>query len=437
MDIARFPIFILCAGLSGLLPGPTRRVLSGEAEPPAAGPIARTPPGMKKGALQEVAKPLGRLLCLSWDRQGIKLDREVQEEGAKTKEQAVRELTNNFVKQGMPEEQAAKMAEMQAENGASGIDGLFGEICEAGGSRGGGLFSSGEDRSTHFQGAKLSGRMETGRGRFRVILSEQNEPGCQIDFQDDGDGRVRFIGCDADDTFFLRLTQRKDGGVRVILVRDKDVFQAQAASFAALRKEHRGMVEKDLLPLLRHLGVTPPPMPSDPAVKAQVLSRLCPPGDGERKAFGDAVRGLDDNDFQAREAASSKLGESYGRFREAIEKLLREGKLAPEAKNRLQSLAESKGREFKRIDAAVAALGLLEDPGFLVGLLDEAKGPDAEAVTAQLKKVTGQDLPGAAAWREWWEEKQKVERGNSPGNAPAAHAIPSKRTITASKAPVP
>ncbi len=413
MDITRFPIFILCAGLSGLLPGPTRRALSGEAGPSAGEDVAGTPPGMKKGALQEAAGPLGRLLWLSWEKQGIRLDREAQrEEDTKTKEQAARELANRCINQGMLEEEVAKIVEMLADR--EGL-GLFGEIRRAGGSSGWLVSSSDGENSVRFQGTKLCGRMETGRGCFRVILSEQNEPGCQIDFQDDGDGRVSIIGCDADDTFFLRLTQRKDGGVRVVLIRDRHVFHAQAASFAALWRAHRGPVEKDLLPLLRHLGVTPPLMPCDPAVKARVLSRLRPPGNEERKAFEGAVRGLNDNDFQAREAASRKLGESYGRFREAIEKLLREGPLAPEAKNRLQALAESKGREAKRFDAAVAALGLLDDPGYLVELLGEAKGADAEAVAVQLRKVTGQDLPDAAAWRKWREEKQEVKRDNSPG----------------------
>jgi hypothetical protein len=155
-------------------------------------------------------------------------------------------------------------------------------------------------------------------------------------------------------------------------------------------------------------------MPGDPAVRTEVLAQLRPLGDEERKAFEDLVRQLDANDFPAREAASRKLGEGYGRYREPIEKLLKDGKLAPEARNRLQSVVDAKGREVRRVAAAVAALGLLDDVDGLIGLLDEAKGPDAAAVVERLKKLTGQDLPDAAAWRKWRAAQAPAAGGSAP-----------------------
>jgi hypothetical protein len=379
-----------------------------EAEPEKPAPGGKVRPGFERGALQQVAKGVRKLLGLAWEKKGLQLDRERHEQYGRSKEEVAKEIEERFVKMGLDKEQAAKMAERQAAQDVSGLDTIFGELRAAAGGGSSGSSRGGDHLAMHFDGGQLAGRLDVNRREFRVVLSETAGPGRQLDFRDDGDGGLSIVSYGAEADFFLRVSQKKDGAFRVTHLRGKELFQGEAESFAAFCRRHPQYAADELLPLLKHLGIVPPPMADDPRVKAEVLSRLRPLSAEEQKEFEQALKGLDDNQFTAREAASKKLAAAYGRCRTLIAATLKEGQPSPEARQRLQGIVEKNSRDFGQIDAAVTALGLLDDPGCLVGLLDEAKGADLAAVCGRLRKLSGRELPAeAAAWKKWWAEAAK------------------------------
>jgi hypothetical protein len=167
-------------------------------------------------------------------------------------------------------------------------------------------------------------------------------------------------------------------------------------------------VAKTVFPLLRSLGIILPYEPTHPDVVQQALVRLRPTDAADVERTQALLKQLGDNTFSRREEASRLLSAGFCRWKDLI--MTAESAEADlEAKTRLQQILEEHAQdELDKRDACIDALGVLEDPAFLVGLLGCSGVADRKAVSARLARVAGKDLgqdPGA--WQEWLRQSVK------------------------------
>jgi hypothetical protein len=400
----RFVLIVLAAAA----PWPAARGRAGEK--PAA-------PGMADGKIQGVRKELRRLLGLAWKGRSLRLNRERWRGKAKSKEELIKELEAKYLARGMKKEDAAKWAKMSAGNRMEGSDvgALVEELRGAAGCNSYSRSGGGERFNMTFSGGGMIGRVKADATSFRLALTEEDDAERTVSFRDDGDGTVRIVVQSTDGDFFFCLVQDEKGACRVThLVGDK-LHKLAAKDFAEFFRKNRSYAQEKLLPLLEHMGIVPPLLPGNPELDKAVLARLRPLSDEERAAGEKLLAELDAEAFTAREAASKKLVAMFGRYRALILAKSKDPKASIEAKDRLDKVLEKCAAPYKRADEAIAALGLLEDPGYLVALLERAAAADRAALAAQLRKVTGQKLgEDPAAWKAWLA-KGKAGAEEKPG----------------------
>jgi hypothetical protein len=122
----------------------------------------------------------------------------------------------------------------------------------------------------------------------------------------------------------------------------EEILKLEGDSFLALCRERPDDVQHKLVPLLRQMGLSPPSMPDDAAVKAEVMARL------RRDAGGSAAGG-------AEEAAPGTL--------------------------------EVRKHQLGQLSAAIDAFRLLDDSEYLEELKEGASPEDAQVIAARLAAI--------------------------------------------------
>jgi hypothetical protein len=379
-------------------------------------------PAAEKGRLAELAPVIRRLIPLTVEKGALCLDREAWSRPPEGK--AAEDLKSEFeaalVKQGLPKEWAGRQAAEMAE--APDAERIFNLLQLVSRSHGSNRSSGNNERSMQFSGGGLAAKLAIVGSAVQVELREEKGTRRSVDVFDDGEGVLRMTASGGDGAFLAVIHQARGGRFSVALIEGERPFAAAAPSFPAFYREHRDVVEKRILPLFALLGVGAPISPESPLVREAVLSRLRPVGDGEREEAERRIRALDDADHAKREEATQFLIRKGGRHRALVEEALTRPGVSPEATARLtRVLAEGVPR--RRADELAEALKLVEDAGFLVRLLAEAKEEERPHVAAALEKVTGQKFgTDAAAWGKWLETAHPVPDAPPRPEKPAAVA---------------
>ena len=145
-------------------------------------------------------------------------------------------------------------------------------------------------------------------------------------------------GADDGGEEYVRLSQTA-AGFRMVHVREGDVaLRLQGESFRDCCRVNSEVVRREFVPLLRRMGIGPPAMPDDAAVKAEVLARL-------------------------RKAARVAEPQSAGPTGESV---------------------EAGRHRLAQASAVIDAFGLLDDAAYLASLKPAAEGADARAIDARL-----------------------------------------------------
>jgi hypothetical protein len=391
--------------LAALLAGPARA----EDDDPASAGLGR---------LEGVARITRRLLPLTVEKATLRLDRDAwsnPREG-KAGEDLKSELEAILVKQGLPKEWAARQAAGLSEG--SDAERVFSVLQIASRSSGSSRSSGGSERSMHFSGGGLAGRLSLSGDAVHIELREEAPAGRALEVVDDGAGGLRLsAGAGAKGDFLLVIQQSREGRVSVAHIEGGRPFAAAGGSFPAFYRENRDYVDRRLLPLLARLGVGTPPATDSDEMKAAVLSRLRPVTGEERREVDRLLRQLDDADHAKREEATRRLSGRGDRHRGPIEEALKDASITPEAAERLKRVvAETRSR--RRDAELAAALKLDEDPDFLVRLLGPATDAERPFVAAALEKATGQRLGAdAASWMKWLDARKPADA--APATTPA------------------
>ena len=85
------------------------------------------------------------------------------------------------------------------------------------------------------------------------------------------------------------------------------------------------------------------------------------------------------------------MNRKYDTYCDLIDRRLAGGTVTTEAKHRLQQIVDGHA-EARRVSSAINALQLLEDPSYLVSLLDDTDAEESAVLIQYLERVTGQKL---------------------------------------------
>jgi hypothetical protein len=158
--------------------------------------------------------------------------------------------------------------------------------------------------------------------------------------------------------------------------------------------------------VLQSLAIRLIPSPATPEMKKAVLALLARTPqtlDEGKKLLAD----LDSEKFPVRDKASKALNERFEIYKDLIEEKLKNSSISQEAASRLHKIM-SAHPDAQKVSQTIAALDLMRDPVYLIGLLDEAAPAERSKVVSQLESVTGQRLgEDAAAWKRWLSENKR------------------------------
>jgi hypothetical protein len=376
-------------------------VLAAEGVAQERGPAGS--PLIGDGPLQQVRKPLERLFQFNLDGDRLKLDRE-------------RWPKPNKVQDPLPDDDAGdrnpfgrNRFRMGRQEATTPIEVIFAEIQEQSRATGRGMSGGGTGvdrrRERHFSSGILAGRLALRGETIRLTLEEVEAPHRTLEFvaEETGMFRIQLMHADGD---LVIVQQSADGRFSAVALAGDETAAGQDRTFMDYFRRHRSDAEARVLPVLAQFGVRPILSPQSPAVRKAVLDVLqrSPEALAEGRKL---IAELDSDDFAVRERAGKSLVARFFLVRELIEERLKDATTSPEARVRLQDVQAS-NLDLTRIDHAIAMFNLLNDPRYLVTLLDGADAPAAAGVIRRLESVAGKKL-GAdpAAWKKWVSENAK------------------------------
>jgi hypothetical protein len=381
----------------------------------AAGQAAEKPadlgPLAEKGDFQNqaVATAVSKLFQFKLSSKNIALNRDAWDDPDKKEEEGnngqiqVRQILGN----GRIQIQAGGIINANVSIGEdSGVGKAFSRVRSASGFNTSSESFGGPTGSSSFTGGKLSGKLEVTGDALSISLREESEPNRRIELTDNGTGGFRLLITDLNGDLVL-VNQTAKGSVSVAAVLAGKPIAAKGASFVELYRNNRDLLEGRILPVLRHMGVDLPVSMQTPMVRQAALSRLTPPTDADTQRAQQLIKDLDDDSFEVREKATKDLIDGYDRFRPQIDAKAQTPNLAAEMADRLHKISAAHP-DTAAAGRVIDAMNLLDDPEFLVGLLDGATDSQKTAVGARLEKLTGQKIGSdAAAWRKWLEQAPK------------------------------
>ncbi|MCD6304404.1 MAG: hypothetical protein J7M21_05515 [Planctomycetes bacterium] len=386
----------------------------------SAGP-AGSKAGFRAGPLHAVAPITGKIVRLTFEGERLGLDRAGWQSRATSKQRAkaIEDIRKRFAGRGLPQ----GLIEMQLKRlgMASNIQMLFQELRAACGAGGYSSSSSGQAYRMSFTGSSLAASLSLGGQEFSLRLWEQGSESRSLDVRQSG-ASLDITFLDPRDQVVILLRQDANGQVTLTDVRGEVVRTGRAKSFLAYYGRHRRYVEEELFPLLEHVGVTVDLGPNGPRAVEAVLAELRRGDGGELAAEARRlIADLDSGSYAQRQAATRKLAADYPRYYRFIDRALASPTCSTEARARLRLIVEQNGPRA-RARRLIAALGLADDPAYLVGLLDKTGGQDRRLIAARLEKLTGRKLgEDPAAWRRYLAACRPTSGpATAPAIAPAA-----------------
>ena len=355
--------------------------------PAAAGAGAA---GAKKGKLEELSKHVAKVLKLTVSGKSLCLDRA--------------HWAPPPAKPVNPVGPVQVRINVGGRN-RSGVETAFRALQSAAGARSSSRSGWNDRVSVTFSGAGLYGRLNVQGGFIQVVLREEKGPKNNLDVSDDGLGSLRIVHSNSDGDILV-LVQGGEGRLTVVHVVGDEMTGVKAESFRAFYRKNVAYVEEGLFPSLKRIGIGLPPGRFSPKVVQAVCGRLRPLAAEERAEYAKLIRGMDDEDFHRREAATKALSEAFARYAALVKETLKKPP-SVEVKERLEGVLGAHADQ-QEVEEFVSSMGLLSDVGYLVQLTAKAAGADRVAAGRRLEKLTGQKLGSdPAAWKRWWEAKGK------------------------------
>lgn len=378
----------------------------------AADDDANSPPA---GKLQAIAKEASDLLRLKVAGKGLCLDREHWAAAAKPEKA---KDANDADAPAVPRRGFRKGLRIMAGGGMviGGMGGeggdpaqiLFTRLQTAAGCNGLSMSSDGTGTQMCSGGSGMLLAMSTSGESFSLSIMEETDAGQIVRLSEPRKGELHITVLQPARLVMLTLKQAPDGRITIAHIRGEKATRLQADSYVDLFRKQDAYVTRDLLPLLRQVGVILGEHRFSPAVLKAVLSLLASPLNAEReKQFDAQIADLEANTFAKREAATKALQEDLVYCYPQVAAAAKTATAGSEKRERLEKVLAT-DPDLRKVCEIVHEGRMLQDAAYLVALLDRVDAKDRPAVAAGLHKLTGKDF-GAdpAAWKKWLDEQPK------------------------------
>lgn len=237
------------------------------------------------------------------------------------------------------------------------------------------------------------------------------------------DEMVRITITEDSKDIFLRLSQTEKRFKIVHLEGEQAPVLVKTDSFLTFYKKNYKYVEDRLLPLLGKIGFGVPFTPYNREVRLSVLSALNPMTAEETKRISELIDELENDDYEAREKTQAKLAGLTMRYSGFFKSYMKSGNLGPEGRMRLRQVLSADKNLKAQVSGIVKDFRLLEDPHYLITLMEMSEKEDRASIGQSLAKLTksehGTDL---VAWKKWAAthkplvvvRKKKVKKDEDP-----------------------
>lgn len=363
---------------------------------------------LAEGPLQKLSEHVSKVLKLRWKGGRLDLDDDHWEKArqGKTREEYAEEIAKRLIARGLPEEWARRQARSRAE--ASGLDLTFAQLQKDIGAHGSQERVTQGRKRRSFAGQSLSASYLLVGFDRTITLIEELKPERVLIVKDRVDGMLSVSLIEPTGNMVLILRQDPNGDASVLHVSGREVRRFHGKTFLDLYRRNRTYVDKTLLPVLQEIGVLPPMSIDDPKLAKAAVTRLRHMQDeGLEEEAAELIAQLDSSEYLDRQAAYKKIAENFLRYRDQVQAALKSPKTSREARMRLEKVVADNAT-IENYGAILEGMKLLDDPGYLVSLLEIAEDDqDRAAVVARLKTVTGQDFGGdAEKWQKWLRRRQ-------------------------------
>lgn len=337
-------------------------------------------PGQRQGAIQDVRMHLQNLMKLNWVGERIRLDRAHWDTvfAGRTAEDIRIDVNHMLQAKGitLEDKEDPRMALLRMRAGRNrGDSNVVRLFLELRGDGNGGFSRGGAGGITHLihENPQMRVKLSVSETRFDFALEELAEPARIFRLLDSDAGglQLTLLG-----DMVHRFQQRPDGSVSLVEIIDDQVVTHKAESLAQLYRDQPEFIERRFLTLLDHLGVIPPSSRFDSEVIQRLEQLLSDERESLRSAVDDLVRQLDSPRFHEREAAYQTLRENLVDYYDLLSARNSADGLSREAEARISRLLElSEQNSEGRLDPAIAAMGLVYNPGYLREAMKLASEP--------------------------------------------------------------
>ncbi len=272
-------------------------------------------------------------------------------------------------------------------------------------------YSSGGERYRYsFTATKATGLITRGYNNdnnFEITLSELVSPMRSMKLVETKEGGVNLMITSTEFPYMFRFKQTADGRVVVQELAGLEIFSANELSFAHFCSKHSDFLRNRFVPALKSVGLEPPATPYGESVQTEVLRLLSPPDASSLAEFKAVVENLDSSEYKIREETQKLLTKKFSEYQDLFPRLISESSLSPEIRSRLGKIMKSESKaEDLVVSDVVRQTRLLEDPRYLVWLLNQRKPEERGKIVDKLNELTKQELTADLdQWNEWASER--------------------------------
>lgn len=381
---------------------------------PSTSEVERRLLNLQDGPLQTLAEPIGDLIRLGWKDGKLQWDEEhwIKPFAGQTLESIDQQVSEELKRRGVTLDEKDQMIGFRKKR-------LFETptpmllfqnlqyIASSGGRASRSYSSGGALTKSRFSINGIEAELSLDAEQVLFSVREETADGRVLRVEKNADGtlRVRVIGSQV-----MLLEQAADGAVRWIHIdsigRSDQATVISAESFAEFYRQHPQLVERDLFRRLRHFGIHTPMQRFHQELVDRALVRLRGVAEPTRRRFEQLVDQIDGGNFRQRQAAYRELGESIDAYSIMLVEMDQNEDRSPEAVARLDDLQKRYDQAYRRVDTLLNRTGWLDDPDYLVGLLDRVDAEQAVAVIDRLRKLSGEDFGGDVdRWRAWLKQR--------------------------------
>lgn len=364
----------------------------------------------ENGPIQELIRPLRRMLRLSWSGGSLRWDAQHWDAffNGKNLTTIAEEVRTQLKRRGLeiPVSEEGSPFAYQPYNESPNVQLLFQNLAHRAGEAAGATTGTsggggGRQWQQRFTTERLVGELSIRDQDIDLRLEELIGPERRFEIAYSRRKGLLITLRGADHT--LLFDQLVDGRVRLMELYKDEKIAVTADSFAKLYAQYPDLIEISFFPLLAHFGAELPPNRFDPKVVQCVLEKLHVEHPAATDEFRKLLAELDSPSYDVRDLAAKRLSQLAPVHIERMTAAYKNEPLSLETRTRLKQIIQAYEHTASELDAIVTEMELTHDTQYLVAALSRSvPGPQQERLAVHLEQLSGQSFGvDVDRWNAW------------------------------------